>query len=129
DHARLQMTIQLLKGAPTSHHSRADLMTRFQRTRGDVLISNHSYEPIAALGDGFHKSGLIRPITQRFPDLQDVFIDQLRIDICFRPEGIEQFVARYEAAGMLHQISKDIEGLRRKRDGVLRIPETLVSGV
>src|SRR3569833_3121680 len=123
------MAIQLIKGAPTSHHSRADLMKLFKRARDDILISDHSYESIAALGDGFHKSGLIRPITQCLPNLQDVFIDQLRIDICSRPEGIEQFVASHEATGMLNQISKDIKGLRRKRDGGLRIPETLVSGV
>ena len=60
-------------------------------------------------------------------DLKDVFIDQLWIDVGFRPQSIEQFVALHQAAGMLDQIVQDIEGLRRKCDRVLPVPEALLS--
>jgi hypothetical protein len=44
-------------------------------------------------------------ITQGLPDSQDIFLDDLRVYICLRPNGAEYLILRYEAIRVLDEVA------------------------
>jgi hypothetical protein len=83
-------------------------------------------EDIAALGVGANVDRLVGAVAQRPAQLEHVRAQNLRLDECIRPEGIEQFVVRDEAAGMLDEVAQHGKGPGCEGDLLASPPQTLI---
>src|SRR2546425_4261121 len=72
-------------------------------------------ELIAALGKGLDERRPVGSVAQGLPDFQDVFLDDLRIDVSLRPDGLQDLFLCHQPIGMLDQEAEHVERLRRQR--------------
>jgi hypothetical protein len=68
-------------------------------------------------------------ITQGLSNFQDVFLDDLRVYIRFRPKGFEYFILRYEPIRMLDKVAQYIKSLWGQRRTIFPVPQAVVNGV
>jgi hypothetical protein len=68
-------------------------------------------------------------ITQGLPDFQDIFLDDLRVYIRFRPKGFEYFILGYEPICMLDKVAQYIKTFWGERHTIFSVPQAVVHGV
>ncbi len=71
----------------------------------------------------------MRIIAQQLANLENVGADNLRLDVGFRPEGLEQLVVSNQALRILDQVTKNGEGTRSERKLLFAAPYTFVAEV
>ena len=97
-------------------------------------VAHSSDKPVSTPMQSLNKKRRLRPVAQRFSEIENEFFDGLRLDVSIWPDRIEQLIVRHEASGALHQMAQHCEGLGRQQDALVgaligMVPKTLVYGV
>jgi hypothetical protein len=83
-------------------------------------------EAVAAFGKGLNKLWAGSVVAEELAQLKHVGAQNLRLDIGFRPEFIQEFIVSDEAAGVLDQVTQDRERLGRKSHCDAVVDQTLI---
>src|SRR3954470_6073287 len=66
---------------------------------------------------------MARRVAEVLADLEDVLLEDLRLNLEVAPHGVEQLVLAEQPARVLDQVAQDGERLRRQRDARIRAPQ------
>src|SRR5262249_22299906 len=99
------------------------------RGRGAAYLGHRSHELIPTPWKCLDERRPVRSIAEDLPDFQDVLLDDFRIDVSVRPEGLQDLLVCYQAIRVLDQIAEHVERLRRQRHTLVAAPQTLVDRV
>jgi hypothetical protein len=81
-------------------------------------------EPVPATALRFDVARAGDLVAERMPDRQDMTLQNLRLNMNARPDGIEEFVMCHHTTGMFNQIAENIESLWRQIDALVVIAGT-----
>src|SRR5258708_33178899 len=90
------------------------------------MVSDRRNKLVPALWESFNVYGFVMLVTQDLANPENVFLDEFRIYVCFRPQRLQKFILRYQSSRMFNQVTQHIEGLRCKGYPVLATPQALV---
>ena len=95
----------------------------WQRSRGGA---ERSYKSVAAALHGFYIDWGFRVVLERLPNLQNVMLEHLWLDVRAGPQRVEKFLVRHEPTRVLQEVLEQGERLGRQQDTVIlgRIPAT-----
>ena len=87
---------------------------------------NRRDKAISALGNCLNEPWLPCVVIQNFAQVKHVGAKHLRLHVGFRPEGVQQFVMRDQAAGMVNEVAQHRERFRRQIDLGTLVPEAFI---
>jgi hypothetical protein len=102
-----QRVIPARQSAPARWCGRGRLGLGSFADRGDELV--------APSRKSFNISRVLGVVAESGPDVKDVALYGLLLDVSVGPNGFEKFIVRHESAGVLHQVSQDRERRRSQR--------------
>src|ERR1700723_1642755 len=91
-------------------------------------------EAIATPGQCFDESRALGIIPERAPDIADVALEHLGLDVGFGPQGLQHLLLGHQPAGMLHQIPEHRKCFGSQQNAtffrsIATMPKALVSHV
>src|SRR5262249_17393994 len=91
------------------------------RSRGLIRrepLAHPSDELVPSPGQGLDEKRVLRTVSQSTPDLENVALEDLRLNDGIGPQRFEQLSLRYQASGMLDEIAQHREGLRPQQNAL-----------
>jgi hypothetical protein len=70
---------------------------------------------------GLDESWRVRIVAERLADFADGRLEHTVADEHTGPDRVEQFLLRDEPAGVMREVREECKGLRRERDGHIRV--------
>src|SRR6266699_1610253 len=98
-----------------------------ERCSGIVEYRSHSL--VSPLWEGFDEHMFVVLVAKNFANPQDVFLDELWVDISFRPKRFQDFTLSDQPPVVLYQVAQHIKSLGSERDTLLSAPKALVRRV
>ena len=76
------------------------------------IFLDRSDKVIPSSRQRFNESGILRVVTKSAPNIEDVALEHVRLNMSLGPHRIQEFVLRHQPARMVHEISQNGVRLR-----------------